>query len=137
MYVQEGLKAGLTFMSALSTWITSQLSVENAMANRAAENRENIEAKHKVTALQNAMVIEGGGHYTLFTKDHYKATASNLIHQQHFISSSPFKFKHFLEVVHNYSLDEAAPLNLPPLLSQFLCTELLDILRKGACGVGA
>ena len=46
-------------MSALSTWITSQLSVENAMANRAAENRENIEAKHKVTALQNAMVIEG------------------------------------------------------------------------------
>ena len=64
------IKAGLTFMSALSTWITSQLSVENAMANRAAENRENIEAKHKVTALQNAMVIEGG-HYTLFTKDHY------------------------------------------------------------------
>ena len=60
MYVQEGLKAGLTFMSALSTWITSQLSVENAMANRAAENRENIEAKHKVTALQNAMVIEEG-----------------------------------------------------------------------------
>ena len=60
MYVQEGLKVGLTFMSALSTWITSQLSVENAMANRAAENRENIEAKHKVTALQNAMVIEGG-----------------------------------------------------------------------------
>ena len=71
MYVQEGLKAGLTFMSALSTWITSQLSVENAMANRAAENRENIEAKHKVTALQNAMVNIDGGHYTLFTKDHY------------------------------------------------------------------
>lgn len=57
-------------MTALSTWITSQLSVENAMASKAAENRENIEAKHRVTALQNAMVTEGG-HYTLFTKGHY------------------------------------------------------------------
>ena len=57
-------------MTALSTWITSQLSVENAMASKAAENRENIEAKQRVTALQNAMVTEGG-HYTLFTKGHY------------------------------------------------------------------
>jgi hypothetical protein len=36
--------------------IFCQLSVENAMANSAADTNENIEAKHKVTALQKAIL---------------------------------------------------------------------------------
>ena len=43
-------------MTSRSTLMFSQLSVEKAMASKAALNRENMEAKHKVTALQNAMV---------------------------------------------------------------------------------
>ena len=39
--------------------ITRQLSVENEMANRAAATREKIEAKHKVTALQKAILFWG------------------------------------------------------------------------------
>jgi hypothetical protein len=41
--------------------ITRQLSVENEMANRAAATREKIEAKHKVTALQKAILFWGIG----------------------------------------------------------------------------
>ena len=37
--------------------MTSQLSVENAMAKRAAENSEKMDAKHSVTALQNAILL--------------------------------------------------------------------------------
>ena len=37
--------------------ITRQLSVENEMAKRAAATREKIEAKHKVTALQKAILF--------------------------------------------------------------------------------
>ena len=48
--------AFLTLRLALSTAITFQLSVEKAMASRAAETSEKMEAKHKVTALQKAMV---------------------------------------------------------------------------------
>lgn len=33
------------------------MSVEKAMASRAAETREKMEAKHNVTALQKAMVL--------------------------------------------------------------------------------
>ena len=40
----------------LLTDIVCQLSVENAIAKSAAAANENIEAKHKVTALQNAIV---------------------------------------------------------------------------------
>ena len=47
----------LTLRLALSTAITFQLSVEKAMASRAAETSEKMEAKHKVTALQKAMVM--------------------------------------------------------------------------------
>ena len=36
--------------------IFCQLSVENAMAKSAADTNENIEAKHKVTALQKAIL---------------------------------------------------------------------------------
>ena len=36
--------------------IFCQLSVENAMANSAADTKEKIEAKHKVTALQKAIL---------------------------------------------------------------------------------
>ena len=41
---------------SLLTDIVCQLSVENAIAKSAAAAKENIEAKHKVTALQNAIV---------------------------------------------------------------------------------
>ena len=40
----------------LLTEIVCQLSVENAIAKSAAAANENMEAKHKVTALQNAIV---------------------------------------------------------------------------------
>jgi hypothetical protein len=40
----------------LLTEIVCQLSVENAIAKSAAAAKENIEAKHKVTALQNAIL---------------------------------------------------------------------------------
>ena len=43
-------------MASRLTVTTCQLSVENAMAKRAAETNEKIEAKQRVTALQNAMV---------------------------------------------------------------------------------
>ena len=45
----------LTCKASLSIVITRQLSVEKAMAKRAADTREKIEAKHKVTALQKAI----------------------------------------------------------------------------------
>ena len=41
---------------SLFTVITRQLSVEKAMAKRAADTREKMEAKHKVTALQKAIL---------------------------------------------------------------------------------
>jgi hypothetical protein len=44
-----------TLSSALLTNTTCQLSVENAIANKAAETKEKMEAKHNVTALQKAM----------------------------------------------------------------------------------
>ena len=43
-------------LTAFSTEIVCQLSVENAIAKSAAAANENIDAKHKVTALQNAIV---------------------------------------------------------------------------------
>ena len=45
-----------TFNFALSTVTNCQLSVEKAMASRAADTNENMEAKHNVTALQNAIL---------------------------------------------------------------------------------
>ena len=39
------------------TVTTCQLSVENAIAMRAAATNENMEAKHNVTALQKAIVM--------------------------------------------------------------------------------
>ena len=45
----------LTFMTSRLTVTTCQLSVEKAMAKRAAATKENMEAKHNVTALQKAI----------------------------------------------------------------------------------
>jgi hypothetical protein len=48
------------FSAAFKTGLTEivcQLSVANAMAKSAAAANENMEAKHKVTALQNAMMM--------------------------------------------------------------------------------
>ncbi len=45
-----------TLTSGCLNEIFCQLSVENAMANSAAETNEKIEAKHKVTALQKAIL---------------------------------------------------------------------------------
>ena len=47
---------GSAALYSSATDITCQLSVENDMAKSAAAANENIEAKHKVTALQNAIV---------------------------------------------------------------------------------
>ena len=46
-----------TFNSSRLTMIVCQLSVENAMAKSAADTKEKMEAKHKVTALQKAIFI--------------------------------------------------------------------------------
>ena len=47
----------LTFNFSLFMVIWRQLSVEKLMAKRAAATREKIEAKHKVTALQKAILF--------------------------------------------------------------------------------
>ena len=46
-----------TFNSSRLTMIVCQLSVENAMAKSAADTKEKMEAKHKVTALQKAIFV--------------------------------------------------------------------------------
>ena len=47
----------LTSNLSLLTEITCQLSVENAMAKRAAETTAQMAAKHNVTALQKAIFL--------------------------------------------------------------------------------
>ena len=46
----------LTLMTSRLTVTTCQLSVEKAIAKRAAATKENIDAKHNVTALQKAIL---------------------------------------------------------------------------------
>ena len=50
------LGSAFAAFNLLLTDMVCQLSVENAIAKSAAAANENMEAKHKVTALQNAIV---------------------------------------------------------------------------------
>ncbi len=47
----------LTLMTSRLTVTTCQLSVEKAIASKAAATNENIDAKHNVTALQKAILL--------------------------------------------------------------------------------
>ena len=49
----------LTLIFSRSTLMTCQLSVEKAMAKRAADTTAQMAAKHRVTALQNAISLRG------------------------------------------------------------------------------